>query len=78
MRGSSTAKSSSTRSKPARSPRQTKFGIDSVQRPYPIFQQGGSYFSTPDFLNSAHTIDTAADAEAYLSRLAQFAARARQ
>ena len=47
-----------------------KFGIDSVQRPYPIFQQGGSYFSTPDFLNSAHTIDNAADAEAYLSRLA--------
>ena len=48
-----------------------KFGIDSAQRPYPITQQGGSYFSTPDFLNTAHTIDTAADAEAYLSRLAQ-------
>jgi uncharacterized protein (DUF885 family) len=47
-----------------------KFDIDSVQRPYPIFQQGGSYFSTPDFLNTAHTIDTAADAEAYLARLA--------
>ena len=47
-----------------------KFGIGSVQRPYPIFQQGGAYFSTPDFLNSAHTIDNAADAEAYLSRLA--------
>jgi uncharacterized protein (DUF885 family) len=47
-----------------------KFNIDSVQRPYPIFQQGGVYFSTPDFLNSAHTIETAADAEAYLSRLA--------
>ena len=46
-----------------------KFGIDSTQRPYPIFQQGGSYFSTPDFLNSAHTIETAADAEAYLARL---------
>ena len=46
-----------------------KFGIDSVQRPYPIFQQGGAYFSTPDFLNSSHTIETAADAEAYLSRL---------
>jgi uncharacterized protein (DUF885 family) len=47
-----------------------KFDIDSVQRPYPIFQQGGTYFSTPDFLNSAHTIDNAIDAEAYLSRLA--------
>ena len=32
---------------PARS-----FNIDSVQRPYPIFQQGGVYFSLPDFLNS--------------------------
>ena len=47
-----------------------RFGIDSVQRPYPIFQQGGSYFSLPDFLNTAHTIENAADAEAYLSRLA--------
>ncbi|NNM77545.1 DUF885 family protein [Sphingomonas sp. ID1715] len=50
-----------------------RFGIDSVVRPYPIFQQGGSYFSTPDFLNSAHTIKTSADAEAYLSRLEAFA-----
>ncbi|WP_395622584.1 DUF885 domain-containing protein [Sphingomonas daechungensis] len=47
-----------------------RFDIDSVQRPYPIFQQGGAYFSTPDFLNTAHTIETAADAEAYLARLA--------
>ena len=47
-----------------------KFGIDSTQRPYRIFQQGGAYFSLPDFLNTAHTIDNAADAEAYLSRLA--------
>jgi uncharacterized protein (DUF885 family) len=50
-----------------------RWDIDSAQRPYPIFQQGGAYFSTPDFLNSAHTIDNAADAEAYLSRLRQFA-----
>jgi uncharacterized protein (DUF885 family) len=49
-----------------------RWGIDSAQRPYPIYQQGGAYFSTPDFLNSAHTIETAADAEAYLSRLSQF------
>ena len=49
-----------------------RFNIDGVQRPYPIFQQGGAYFSTPDFLNSAHTIESAADAEAYLSRLALF------
>jgi uncharacterized protein (DUF885 family) len=50
-----------------------RWDIDSAQRPYPIFQQGGAYFSTPDFLNTAHTINDAADAEAYLSRLNQFA-----
>jgi uncharacterized protein (DUF885 family) len=51
----------------------SRWNIDSAQRPYPIFQQGGSYFSTPDFLNTAHTINNGADAEAYLSRLSQFA-----
>jgi uncharacterized protein (DUF885 family) len=50
-----------------------RFGIDSVVRPYPIFQQGGAYFSVPDFLNSAHTVRTTEDAEAYLSRLDAFA-----
>jgi uncharacterized protein (DUF885 family) len=50
-----------------------RWDLDSAQRPYPIYQQGGAYFSTPDFLNSAHVIDNAADAEAYLSRLSQFA-----
>jgi uncharacterized protein (DUF885 family) len=50
-----------------------RFDLDSVQSPYLISQQDGAYFSTPDFLNTAHTIDTAADAEAYLSRLRQFA-----
>jgi uncharacterized protein (DUF885 family) len=51
----------------------SRWDIDSAQRPYPIFQQGGAYFSTPDFLNTSHTIETSADAEAYLSRLQQFA-----
>ncbi|MES1971883.1 MAG: DUF885 family protein [Pseudomonadota bacterium] len=50
-----------------------KFGIDSAIRPYRIFQQGGAYFSVPDFLNTAHTINQKADADAYLSRLDQFA-----
>lgn len=40
--------------------------------PYVISQLTGSYQSVPDFLNSQHTIDTAADAEAYLARLEQF------
>ena len=51
----------------------TRWDIDSGQRPYPIYQQGGAYFSTPDFLNTAHTIENAADADAYLSRLSRFA-----
>jgi uncharacterized protein (DUF885 family) len=50
-----------------------RFGLDSVIRPYRIFQQGGAYFSVPDFLNTAHTINTRDDAEAYLSRLEAFA-----
>ena len=49
-----------------------RWNIDSAQRPYPITQQGGAYFQIPDFLNTAHTINNAADAEAYLSRLSQF------
>ncbi|WP_309752499.1 DUF885 family protein [Novosphingobium sp.] len=50
-----------------------RFNMDGLQQPYRITQQGGAYFSTPDFLNSAHPISTAADAEAYLARLAAFA-----
>ena len=52
----------------------SRWNIDSAQRPYRIFQQGGAYFEIPDFLNTAHTINEPADAEAYLSRLSQFAA----
>lgn len=51
----------------------SRWNIDSAQQPYPITQQGGSYFDIPDFLNTTHTIDNKADAEAYLSRLQQFA-----
>ncbi|HET9336254.1 MAG TPA: DUF885 family protein [Sphingomicrobium sp.] len=50
-----------------------QFDISNPQSPYEVSQQDGSYFSIPDFLHSAHTIDNAADAEAYLSRLEQFA-----
>jgi len=50
-----------------------RFDIGSVQRPYPIFQQGGSYFEVPDFLTSQHPVGDSADAEAYLSRLNAFA-----
>ncbi|KQX17992.1 MULTISPECIES: DUF885 domain-containing protein [unclassified Sphingomonas] len=46
-----------------------RFGIDSVVRPYRIFQQGGAYFQQPDFLNDAHVIATKTDCDAYLARL---------
>jgi uncharacterized protein (DUF885 family) len=50
-----------------------RFGLDSAVRPYRIFQQGGAYFSVPDFLNTAHTINDKDDSEAYLQRLEAFA-----
>ena len=50
-----------------------RFDINNPQSPYVISQQDGAYFSIPDFLHSAHPIETASDAEAYLSRLSQFA-----
>jgi uncharacterized protein (DUF885 family) len=49
-----------------------KLGVQSVQTPYPITQQGGAYFDIPDFLDSVHPVENAADAEAYLVRLAAF------
>ncbi len=41
--------------------------------PYVVTQMTGSYQSIPGFLSSQHSIVTADDAEAYLSRLAAFA-----
>ncbi len=41
--------------------------------PYPVTQQDGALTSVPEFLDSQHQIKTAADAEAYLSRVAAFA-----
>ncbi|HEX8570121.1 MAG TPA: DUF885 family protein [Caulobacteraceae bacterium] len=40
--------------------------------PYGLTQLTGSYQSTPDFLDNQHTIETKADAEAYLSRLQEW------
>lgn len=50
----------------------TRFDVSNPQSPYQVSQQDGAYFSIPDFLHSAHTIDSAPDAEAYLARLEQF------
>lgn len=41
--------------------------------PYTISQLTGTYQQIPDFLDSVHSIDTAEDAEAYLSRVSAFA-----
>jgi uncharacterized protein (DUF885 family) len=41
--------------------------------PYVLTQLSGSYQDVPDFLDSEHKIETRADAEAYLSRLQDFA-----
>ncbi len=50
-----------------------RFGLGSPTNPYVISQQDGAYFDVPDFLDSAHTIKTAADADAYCARLDAFA-----
>ncbi|MCA1662054.1 MAG: DUF885 family protein [Novosphingobium sp.] len=50
-----------------------RFGIDDAQRPYPISQRNGAYFSIPNFLDSQHPIENRSDAEAYLVRLVGFA-----
>lgn len=43
-------------------------------QPYTISQLTGVYQSVPDFLDTQHSIETAQDAEAYLSRLSALAA----
>ena len=43
--------------------------------PYTVIQNVGAYLDTPRFLDSDHPVREAADAEAYLSRLAQFPAQ---
>ncbi len=45
------------------------YNAGSVQSPYVVSQLGGAYRDVPDFLDTQHDIKTAADAEAYISRL---------
>jgi uncharacterized protein (DUF885 family) len=40
--------------------------------PYVVIQNVGAYLDVPRFLDTDHTIETAADAEAYLARLASY------
>ncbi len=50
-----------------------RFAYPTGNSPYVISQISGAYQSTPDFLDSQHTIATREDCEAYLSRLSEFA-----
>jgi uncharacterized protein (DUF885 family) len=53
--------------------RRYDYGAISAGIPYVVSQLTGAYVSIPEFLDSEHQIDTAADADAYLARLAVFA-----
>jgi uncharacterized protein (DUF885 family) len=50
-----------------------KYGQSGYPSPYILSQLSGAYQGVPDFLDSQHVIETADDAEAYLSRVAAFA-----
>ncbi|MDC7684895.1 DUF885 family protein [Asticcacaulis sp. BYS171W] len=50
-----------------------KFGSWGGGNPYILCQLTGAYQGTPDFLANQHTIETKADADAYLARMNAFA-----
>jgi uncharacterized protein (DUF885 family) len=49
--------------------RSFEYGGMDVGEPYVLSQLTGAYQSTPDFLDTQHTVETADDADAYLARL---------
>ncbi|MES2256010.1 MAG: DUF885 family protein [Pseudomonadota bacterium] len=49
------------------------YGPTSAGMPYVISQLTGNYCNTPAFLDTQHSIETKADADAYLARLGAFA-----
>ena len=50
-----------------------RFGTGGAGQPYVLSQLTGSYQQLPSFLDNQHTIETKADADAYIARLAGFA-----
>lgn len=50
-----------------------QYGTGNAGSPYVISQLTGNYSQIPSFLDNQHTIETQADAEAYLQRLQAFA-----
>ena len=53
--------------------RRFAYGNEGAGSPYVLSQLSGAYAAIPDFLDSQHTIETADDCDAYLSRLQAFA-----
>src|SRR5579872_2818929 len=49
------------------------YGAAGAGQPYVLSQLNGSYQQLPTFLDNQHTIETKADADAYIARLAGFA-----
>jgi uncharacterized protein (DUF885 family) len=52
--------------------RDFEYGGGGSGAPYILSQLSGSYQSLPDFLDTQHSIETAADADAYLARMEAF------
>jgi uncharacterized protein (DUF885 family) len=50
-----------------------RFGPGGAGQPYILSQLNGAYQQLPSFLDNQHTIETKADADAYVTRLAGFA-----
>ena len=48
------------------------YGMEGAGQPYVLSQLTGAYQDIPDFLGSQHAIETRADCDAYLTRLAAF------
>jgi uncharacterized protein (DUF885 family) len=57
----------------AEADRKFNYGYQGAGQPYVLSQLNGAYQDTPDFLGTQHTIETKADADAYLVRLEAFA-----
>lgn len=53
--------------------RRFTYGAVPAGQPYVISQLTGNYCNTPSFIDTQHTIETKADAEAYLARVEGFA-----
>ncbi len=49
-------------------------GFSGGAGPYPVTQQDGAIISIPEFLNSQHQVNSKADADAYLARMAMLPA----